>query len=147
MLLEKNGKASSSKRTRHINIRYSFVTDSIPSGELNVNYCPTLNMIGDYFTKILQGSLFRKSQKKILGITETEIPRYIRLAKLAWTARQTLNSERTLKLGFGTAFHLMETTGVCWASTHLESQSCTDLSNIITNIEQVGPGISIYHLD
>lgn len=27
MLLEKNGKASSSKRTRHINIRYFFVTD------------------------------------------------------------------------------------------------------------------------
>ena len=27
ILLEKNGKASSSKRTRHLNIRYFFVTD------------------------------------------------------------------------------------------------------------------------
>ena len=31
MLLEKNGKRSSSKRTRHINIRYFFVTDRIDS--------------------------------------------------------------------------------------------------------------------
>jgi hypothetical protein len=27
ILLERNGKASSSKRTKHINIRYFFVTD------------------------------------------------------------------------------------------------------------------------
>ena len=27
--LEKNGKQSSSKRTRHINIRYCFITDGI----------------------------------------------------------------------------------------------------------------------
>jgi hypothetical protein len=37
MLLEKNGKASSSKRTKHIkNIRYFFVTDRIKKGELTV---------------------------------------------------------------------------------------------------------------
>ena len=29
MLLERNGKASSSKRTRHINIRYFFITDRV----------------------------------------------------------------------------------------------------------------------
>ena len=83
MLLERNGRASSSKRTRHINIRYCFVTDRILAGELNVSYCPTLNMIGDYFTKPIQGSLFCKFRNTILGITETDIPRYIRLAKLA----------------------------------------------------------------
>jgi hypothetical protein len=33
MLLEKNGKASSGKRTKHINIRYYFVTDRISKGE------------------------------------------------------------------------------------------------------------------
>ena len=93
MLLEKNGKASSSKRTRHINIRYYFVTDRISAGELNVSYCPTLDMIGDYFTKPLQGSLFRKFRNIILGITEADIPRYVRLARLAWTARQALKSK------------------------------------------------------
>ena len=131
MLLEKNGRESSSKRTRHINIRYFFVTDRISAGELNLSYCPTLNMIGDYFTKPLQGSLFWKSQNTILGITDTDIPRYIKLAKLACTAWHTLKSKQTLKLGFGTAFHLMETTWVCWELTHLESQSYIDLINII----------------
>ena len=70
-----------------------FVTDRILAGELNISYCPTLNMIGYYFTKPLQGSLFRKFRNTILGITETDIPRYIRLAKLAWTAQQTLKSK------------------------------------------------------
>ena len=68
-----------------------FVTDRILAGELNVSYCPTLNMIGDYVTKPLQDSLFRKFRNTIIGIPETDIPRYIRLAKLAWTAQQTLN--------------------------------------------------------
>ena len=90
MLLEENGRASSSKQIRHINIRYFFVTDRISTGELNVSYCPNLNMIGDYFTKPLQGSLFCKFRNTVLGITDTDIPRYIRLAKLEWTARQTL---------------------------------------------------------
>jgi hypothetical protein len=29
IILEKNGKASSSKRTKHINIRYFFITDRV----------------------------------------------------------------------------------------------------------------------
>lgn len=48
ILLEKNGKASSSKRTRHINIRYYFVTDRINNGEIEVTYCPTKEMIADF---------------------------------------------------------------------------------------------------
>ena len=34
MLLENNGRASSGRRTRHINIRYFFVTDRIKSKEM-----------------------------------------------------------------------------------------------------------------
>jgi hypothetical protein len=74
--LEKNGTKSSGKRTRHINIRYFFVTDRISANELNVEYCPTLEMLGDYFTKPLQGSLFRKFRNTILGINEADIPSY-----------------------------------------------------------------------
>jgi hypothetical protein len=36
ILLEKNGRGSSSKRTRHINIRYFFVADRIASGEMRI---------------------------------------------------------------------------------------------------------------
>ena len=70
MLLEKNGKASSSKRTRHINIRYFFVTDRAQSGEISIEYCPTEEMVGDFFTKPLQGSQFRKFRKAILNMSE-----------------------------------------------------------------------------
>ena len=51
MKLEHNGKRSSGKRTRHINIRYFFVAGRIAVGELSVEYCPTMDMIADYFTK------------------------------------------------------------------------------------------------
>ena len=41
MKLETNGRASSGKRTRHINIRYFFVIDRIQENEMKVEYCPT----------------------------------------------------------------------------------------------------------
>jgi hypothetical protein len=59
ILLEKNGRRSSSRRTRHINIRYFFMTDHIQAKELTVEYCPTGKMLADMFTKPLQGSAFR----------------------------------------------------------------------------------------
>ena len=68
ILLEKNGKASSSKRTKHINIRYFFITDRISKGEVSVAWCPTDDMIGDYMTKPLQGSKFRKFRDLIMGV-------------------------------------------------------------------------------
>ena len=68
ILLEKNGKASSSKRTRHIAIRYYFVTDRIAKGELTVEWCPTADMIADFMTKPLQGALFRKFRDIVMGI-------------------------------------------------------------------------------
>jgi hypothetical protein len=55
ILLEKNGKASSSKRTKHINIRYFFITNIVSKEEVLVVWCPTGDMIGDYATKPLQG--------------------------------------------------------------------------------------------
>lgn len=67
MLLEKNGRASSGKRTRHINIRYFFVKDRIDSGEVSVEYCPTKEMLADYFTKPLQGSQFKVFRNLIMN--------------------------------------------------------------------------------
>ena len=67
MLLAKNGRGSSSKRTRHINIRYFFVADRIASKEVKVEYCPTGEMIADYFTKPLQGSLFKRFRDFIMN--------------------------------------------------------------------------------
>jgi len=44
ILLSENGKASSSKCTKHLDARYYFVTDCIKCGEVKVAYCPTENM-------------------------------------------------------------------------------------------------------
>ena len=68
VLLEKNGKASSSKRTCHINTRYFFVTDCIEAKEVSVQYCPTQEMVADFFTKPLQGVLFQKFRNKIMNV-------------------------------------------------------------------------------
>jgi hypothetical protein len=68
ILLEKNGRASSSKRTKHINVQYFFIKDRIASGELTVKHCPAAEMLADHFTKPLQGTLFRASRAEIQGI-------------------------------------------------------------------------------
>ena len=68
MLLESNGRGSSSKRTRHINIRYFFITDRIANGELSIEHCPTGKMLSDYFTKPLQGAPFREFRDRIMNV-------------------------------------------------------------------------------
>ena len=60
----------------HINIRYYFISDRITNQEESVELCPTLDMIGDYFMKVLQGYQFRRFHNIILGIHEDEIPAY-----------------------------------------------------------------------
>ena len=70
ILMERNGKFSCSKRTKHIDARYFFITDRIEKQEVSVEYCPTEEMIGDFFTKPLQGALFRKFRALILGLDE-----------------------------------------------------------------------------
>ena len=67
ILLETNGKKSSSKRTRAINIRYFFMTDQVQKGNVMIKYCPTAEMTGDYMTKPLQGKLFEKFCNQIMG--------------------------------------------------------------------------------
>ena len=68
ILLAKNGKTSSSRRTKHLDIRYFFITDKIKKGEVKVAFCPTQNMLADFFTKPLQGSMFICMRENILNL-------------------------------------------------------------------------------
>ena len=68
ILLEVNGKRSSSKRTRALNICYFFITDQVESGNISIEYCPTKSMIADFFTKPLQGETFSKFKRFIMGL-------------------------------------------------------------------------------
>jgi hypothetical protein len=70
ILLEKNGRGSSSKRTRHIDVRYFFIADRVASKEVRIEYCPTEAMIADFFTKPLQGILFRRMRNAIMNIVD-----------------------------------------------------------------------------
>ncbi len=69
ILLEENGKKSSSKRTRAINIRYFFIGDQVTKKNVEVQYCPTDEMTGDYMSEGLQGEKFRRFRDEIMGFT------------------------------------------------------------------------------
>jgi len=71
ILLAENGSTSSGKHTRHLDIRYYFVTDKIKNGEVKIEYCPTKDMLGDFFTKPLQGGAFARMRDKILNLPST----------------------------------------------------------------------------
>jgi hypothetical protein len=56
--LEKNGRVSSSKRTKHIKAKNFLIKDYYDSGEINLRYCPTDVMWANVLTKLLQGQKF-----------------------------------------------------------------------------------------
>ena len=65
--LLKNGVVSATKKSRHVDIRYFWTTDRIRDLEMEVVYCPTEKMLGDFFTKPLQGKLFRLMRDIVQG--------------------------------------------------------------------------------
>ena len=67
MLLERNGRQSSTKRTKHMDIRYFYVSDHVQNKTISLQHCPTEEMLADYFTKPLQGALFTRLRNHIMG--------------------------------------------------------------------------------
>jgi hypothetical protein len=64
--LLKNG-MSKSDRTRHINIRYFWTKEQVDSGNLQITYLPTDDMIADILTKPLQGNKFLTLRQLLLN--------------------------------------------------------------------------------
>jgi hypothetical protein len=56
---QKNGRRLSGQNSRHIDIRYFFIKDRLGLENIKVQYCPTEQILADFFTKPLQGSLFK----------------------------------------------------------------------------------------
>ena len=79
--LEKNGHKSMGQRSRHINIRYFFITDQIKKGNVTVEYCPTDDMEGDYMTKPCQGSKFSKHRTSLMNVNSSERSKSKRASK------------------------------------------------------------------
>jgi hypothetical protein len=68
LLLAKNGRQSSSKLTKNLNLRYFFVKDKIDSGDIVIRSGQTDKMCADFFTEALQGSPFRKHRDVIMNV-------------------------------------------------------------------------------
>ena len=51
IILEMSDKASSGKRTRHFDIEFFYFTDLINKEKMQVEYCPTSEMISNHITK------------------------------------------------------------------------------------------------
>jgi len=54
----KGGPRVCGQRTRNIHIKYFYATKRIKDGTIVVSYCPTKEMVADYLSKQLKGSLF-----------------------------------------------------------------------------------------
>ena len=70
IILKKNGKTTSSKRTKHMNVRYFFIKDKVEQEEITLKYCPTEQMWSDTFTKPLQGQQFRTMRAMVMNCPE-----------------------------------------------------------------------------
>jgi hypothetical protein len=55
LLLGKNGRVSSSKKSKHIKAKYFLIKDYYDAGEIDLRYCSTDAMWADVLTKLLQG--------------------------------------------------------------------------------------------
>ena len=65
--MEVNGRNSCTGNSRHVDIRFFFIHDRVKSGDIKVVYCPTDKMVADFFTKPLQGSIFKKFRNSVMG--------------------------------------------------------------------------------
>jgi hypothetical protein len=65
--LEKNGRTSSSKRTKHIKAKYFSIQHYHQTKEIDLRYCPTDNMWANVLTKPLQGSKFQQMRAILMN--------------------------------------------------------------------------------
>ena len=67
MSLEENGKGSSGKRTRAVNICCFVTTVQIEKDNMKIMHCPVDDMVDDFMTKGLQGLKISNFQNAIVG--------------------------------------------------------------------------------
>ena len=68
IILNNNSCGSSCKITRNIKIHYLFVSNRVKSKEASIDYCPTDDIIANFFKNTLQGSKFTKFRNLIMKI-------------------------------------------------------------------------------
>ncbi len=98
ILLERNVKASSGKRARHINICYFFIIDQANMKELTIKWCPTKQMVADFMP--IQGSHFRHLRDYIMGRVCSSKPKMeaVKVDKKIKNKKKKVNSNGRIKV-------------------------------------------------
>jgi hypothetical protein len=68
ILLETNGKASSSRRMKHIKVKYFYIKEKVDYREIVIEHCPMEQMWMDFNTKPKQGKVFCEFLGDVMGI-------------------------------------------------------------------------------
>jgi hypothetical protein len=92
---EKNGRKSCGPNSRHIDIRYFFIKDRLETDGFTVEHCPTEQMLADFFTKPLQGNLFRRLREVIMGREHTDTLKEIVSAKSQERVEESLLEKKS----------------------------------------------------
>ena len=79
ILLEENGRAAGSNRTKYINTHHLFIQGRVDNRKVIVVQYPTDRITGDYFTKPLQGAKFRNFRYQIMRLPDEK--NYLRLTE------------------------------------------------------------------
>ena len=62
--LERKGRTSCGRGTRHFDMKLFYVTNLVERKEVTIEYCPNEEMMADFFTKPLVGNKFGKEKRR-----------------------------------------------------------------------------------
>ena len=87
--LVKGGRRVCRSRTRSIQIHCFYAHERVEDGTIIVTYCSTKEMVSDYLSKPLHGSLFRTHHNSFMGTSEADCITY----KVAYAEQKALRAK------------------------------------------------------
>ena len=81
-----------------MNIRYFFIKDCVKAGDLRIEYCPTEEMVADFFTKPLQSSLFRQLTARIMNYESSCSKKQQQTEGVCWEPVISMGPRSTMRM-------------------------------------------------
>ena len=115
---EQNGKTSSGKRMRHINIWYFFITYRVNMKEISIDWCPTKKMVADFVTKPQEGSQLESGEitSWVKWDAWDAIKPKVGVVGLSWkkASKKLFNESKVWVKVMAQEYWYHCATGVCW---------------------------------
>ena len=127
--LEKNGRASAGQKSRHIHIRYFFVKDRVKIENIDIVHCPTEEMLADFFTKPLQGQLFEKFKRVLMGHVHINTLQSVTPTSPEERVGSSVANEEEWTLVEGRTANVRGRTHVCGQSKHVRTSKAGKIVN------------------